>query len=326
MRLWCTALLVSLCACHACEDCPIQDAQRVRAAPSLLTVSQRLQRTHGRNATKKRDQKPESNDDLAATLEDALQWEIRQLEKSLGEKGEQIGTQPSRVMGVAINGKDDMRTLKGALSIGSVGVLAVFLVFSVMRKLVPWVYIREADLELEPLEEATAASPTTAPRRFRDPHVTLFDWVTKVWQTTPEDELAQAGLDGWAFLEFRRLIWRIFSVIGPVLVAVLLPLHYQAHQGSDMDLDILSQLDIGRDPLPDWMLWVHAIMVWFVVCVSSWTVAVAQEHFTERRYQWLKEIPFPRANTILVRRTSRPCTARTAHWSSTLRMSSMTKL
>ena len=26
-----------------------------------------------------------------------------------------------------------------------------------------------------------------------------------------------------------------------------------------------------------------------------------QEHFTERRYQWLKEIPFPRANTVLVR-------------------------
>jgi len=27
-------------------------------------------------------------------------------------------------------------------------------------------------------------------------------------------QMAAAGLDGWAFLEFRRLIWRIFSVIG----------------------------------------------------------------------------------------------------------------
>ena len=26
-----------------------------------------------------------------------------------------------------------------------------------------------------------------------------------------------------------------------------------------------------------------------------------QEHFTERRYQWLEQIPFPRANTVLVR-------------------------
>lgn len=30
-----------------------------------------------------------------------------------------------------------------------------------------------------------------------------------------------------------------------------------------------------------------------------------QEHFTERRYQWLKEIPFPRANTVLVRHRPR---------------------
>eukprot|EP00438_Fugacium_kawagutii_P018494 Skav225892 [mRNA] locus=scaffold1460:180890:187362:- [translate_table: standard] len=49
------------------------------------------------------------------------------------------------------------------------------------------------------------------------------------------------------------------------------------------------------------MLWVHAVMVWFVVTSSSWTISMAQEHFTERRYQWLKEIPFPRANTVLVR-------------------------
>ena len=27
-------------------------------------------------------------------------------------------------------------------------------------------------------------------------------------------QICAAGLDGWAFLEFRRLIWRIFSVIG----------------------------------------------------------------------------------------------------------------
>ena len=30
----------------------------------------------------------------------------------------------------------------------------------------------------------------------------------------PAAKIAAAGLDGWAFLEFRRLMWRIFSVIG----------------------------------------------------------------------------------------------------------------
>lgn len=201
-------------------------------------------------------------------------------------------------MGVVLNGKDDIRMLRGALSIGFFGVGLLFSVFCLWRKLVPWVYIREADLELAPI--ASDVSPGTAARHFADPHVTLFDWIKKVRQTTPEDEISAAGLDGWAFLEFRRLIWRIFFVIGSVLSVILLPMHYQAHKNSKM-LDMLSTFDIGRDPLPDWMLWVHAIMVWFVVSASSWTIAVAQEHFTEKRYQWLKDIPFPRANTVLVR-------------------------
>lgn len=190
--------------------------------------------------------------------------------------------------------------LQSALMIGVAGVLTLAKVFSLFRRLRPVVYIKEADLEIEDVTD-TDASPCTAPRHYANPHVGLFDWVSKVWQTTPEDEVKLAGLDGWAFLEFRRLNWRIFSVLGPVLCAVLLPLHYEAHQDSEYELDMLSKFDIGRDPLPDWMLWVHAVMVWFVVCVSTWTITRTQEHFTERRYQWLKEIPFPRAKTVLIR-------------------------
>ena len=68
-----------------------------------------------------------------------------------------------------------------------------------------------------------------------------------VWNS---GQINAAGLDGWAFLEFRRLIWRILFVIGAmlsrwtcgsrhhgsvfhrfsgcVLSVVLLPMHYQA--------------------------------------------------------------------------------------------------
>ncbi|CAE7942834.1 pol [Symbiodinium sp. KB8] len=297
------------------ENLCIRDTQRsVRAAPSLLMMSQRLQRTAPPNssnhplgirllANASDDKLPSqtSSDDLAQTLQDALQWEMQQIEKSLGKDGAtQLGAQPGRVMGVALNGKDDIRMLQSALMIGVAGVLTLAKVFSLFRRLRPVVYIKEADLEIEDVTD-TDASPCTAPRHYANPHVGLFDWVSKVWQTTPEDEVKLAGLDGWAFLEFRRLNWRIFSVLGPVLCAVLLPLHYEAHQDSEYELDMLSKFDIGRDPLPDWMLWVHAVMVWFVVCVSTWTITRTQEHFTERRYQWLKEIPFPRAKTVLIR-------------------------
>ena len=33
----------------------------------------------------------------------------------------------------------------------------------------------------------------------------------------------------------------------------------QAHKDSKV-LDILSTFDIGRDPLPDWMLWVRKLL------------------------------------------------------------------
>mmetsp|Transcript_42128 Transcript_42128/g.91438 ORF Transcript_42128/g.91438 Transcript_42128/m.91438 type:complete len:811 (+) Transcript_42128:113-2545(+) len=295
VRCFAVAFLPFCFSHRAADQSCLPDAKAVRAAPSLLAVSQHLQRK-GAVGNQSKEAAVAPNDDLAQTLEDALSWEIKQIEKSMGEKGDE---KPSKVMGVALNGKDDLRMLRGAVIIGFAGVALLFIVFCLMRKFAPWVYLREEDMELEPLGDGTA-SPATAPRFFANPHVTLLDWTRKVRQTTPEDEMAAAGLDGWAFLEFRRLIWRIFSVIGAMLAVVLLPMHYQAHKDSQM-LDILSIFDIGRDPLPDWMLWVHAVMVWFVVGASSWTISMAQEHFTERRYQWLKEIPFPRANTVLVR-------------------------
>ena len=30
---------------------------------------------------------------------------------------------------------------------------------------------------------------------------------------------------------------------------------FQAHRDAEYELDLLSKFDIGRDPLPDWMLW-----------------------------------------------------------------------
>ena len=70
-------------------------------APSLLTLGHHLHRAH--NATK-RDDHSHSDDPEpwlvaqgfkaeAGTLEDALQWEIRQIERSFGDSGD---SKPSR--------------------------------------------------------------------------------------------------------------------------------------------------------------------------------------------------------------------------------------
>lgn len=222
---------------------------------------------------------------------------VHHVEESL--EGKNTSGAPGKVMGVAVNGKDDERMLQSALQISCSGVIVLTLMFSLARKFNPIVYTRKECLQVE-LQEDPGGSSMQEPQSFKTPYVTMTDWVWKVWDTTPEDEVSQAGLDGWAFLEFRRMNFRIICIISPVLLAVLLPIHWLASDDSHRELDVLSRLDIGNEPLEDWMLWVHAVLVWFVVVVSTTQLAKAQEQFTERRFQWLKEIPFPRAQSLLV--------------------------
>ena len=48
--------------------------------------------------------------------------------------------------------------------------------------------------------------------------------------------------------EFVRLNLRIMSILGPFMLAVLLPLHFVASRESHNTLDFLSRLDIGNLP------------------------------------------------------------------------------
>lgn len=65
-------------------------------------------------------------------------------------------------------------------------------------------------------------------------------------------------------------------------------------------MDWLSRLDVGAYPKEDWILWVHAVCVWLVVAVACWQITYAHESFVQRRYEWLANIPRPRATTVMV--------------------------
>jgi len=245
--------------------------------------------------------------DIIHNIAGAISWNIRQIEDRLGIDIEQnYYEDPGQLMGVATNGKDDLRMLRSALMISTGGVMALVLIFILQRKISPLVYSKPC---MKPQTEA-ADTPEQQPDRpsgdvthdegYMNLSVGYLDWIGKVWRTTPEEEVLHAGLDGFAFLEFRRLNFRILLCIGPILSSVLLPIHYVAN--SDLGKsDILGRLDIGNELKPSWMLWVHASMVWVVIAISSWHIVHAQYEFTERRYQWLKEIPVPRATTLMVR-------------------------
>lgn len=231
----------------------------------------------------------EYQSNIAESIERTVSSSEEKLEKSIGPLYEE----PKKVMGVALNGKDDFQSLESSLILGTAGTIGFMALFSVLRKRFPAVYMRDfkdvtQDTQKLSIDDEDASS------------LSHTDWLYEVWNASPDEEIARSGLDGWAFLEFCRLNCRIIAIIAPVLWAVLMPLHYFANSTSQ-ELDHLSRFDIGNLPHEQWMLWLHALLVWFVVLVSAYHISSAQEHFTERRHQWLKELPRPRATTVLVK-------------------------
>jgi len=202
---------------------------------------------------------------------------------------------PSVVVGVKTNGQTDIAAILLSLGFCAAGSLFVFACFCLLRNLNPVVYHRLVVSEnKEPVEDV---STSVAQARS----VGLFDWIAKVYNTTPEEEVARAGLDGWAFLELLRLNTRILVWIGPVVLLTVGCANWQASENMP-GLNPLSRLDVGSmSPGSTHLLWVHAASVWLVIIISGWHVVSAHEDFTERRFEWLKAIPRPRATTVLVK-------------------------
>ena len=132
----------------------------------------------------------------------------------------------------------------------------------------------------------------------------------------PEEEvIARCGLDGLQMLELLRLGQRLTVVWSCVIVCVLCPLHYYLHScASTSNATLLSMtslnglaLDRLENQHRTLLMWVHAATVWFVVLAASHEVHAAQSRFLERRFEWLRQIPEPRATTLLVENLPPEC-------------------
>jgi len=196
---------------------------------------------------------------------------------------------PSEVVGVAFNRKNgDLAALRFTMGVSCIGSMLALLCFSILRRQNPIAYQRQR----LPEEEVAADSVVELPV------VGLFDWLSLVLKTTPEEEIAAAGLDGWSLLEFHRMHRRIFMSILPFAFLVSM-LHWYDSRNIE-DLDLLGRLDTAVYG-SQLMETGYPAMVWIVVLVTSWQMVTAHERFIERRFEWLKSLPLPRATTVLVR-------------------------
>lgn len=118
----------------------------------------------------------------------------------------------------------------------------------------------------------------------------------RVQDSEADEAIDAAGLDGWMLLRYHTLNCRILTTVGSVVMAILCPLHVCFGTSTDY----LSSFGINNIPRESDLLWVHAVLVWFVVIGTGLLITDAHQRFLVYRYGWLSALPMPRASTLLV--------------------------
>eukprot|EP00930_Biecheleria_cincta_P001825 TRINITY_DN102916_c0_g1_i1.p1 TRINITY_DN102916_c0_g1~~TRINITY_DN102916_c0_g1_i1.p1 ORF type:complete len:816 (-),score=140.72 TRINITY_DN102916_c0_g1_i1:43-2439(-) len=228
---------------------------------------------------------------------DVQTW-LRWLETSMGNHT------ASDLARVRENSESDMQTMVQASWFNSFALLAVVALFLMLRALVPHVYWNSAGDEASAADETSPSFAHTA-SSFQHRIVSGVHHLLCV-QYDEDLVLSRAGLDGQMFIEFIKLARRICLVIGSVLLLFICPLHYTYHPERER-ASLLSQIGIDALTLsgasqgrPLILMWAHVVAVWFVVLATSFMVYNAQVTFLQLRFKWLKNIPMPRATTLMV--------------------------
>lgn len=175
------------------------------------------------------------------------------------------------VIGVTRNTERDARTIAVTVIVSGTVTLSTLVIFSLLRNLMPTVYAWRQF-------SATASKPES----------THIDWWKLAHRTLAEEGVEVAGLDGWMFVEFYRLMCCIFGSMGLLLAAVLCPLHMLAARRDVTEADLLSRLDIRSVPQGSSLLWVHAMCSWYVVLLCTALIGNATARFADLRLSWLR--------------------------------------
>jgi hypothetical protein len=198
------------------------------------------------------------------------------------------GTKPknsAEASGVKTNAAGDLMAFIAALVMNSGMIMCCVGFFVIAKGLYPMMYTNNLALNQCP-------SLKTLPE-------TRFGWITSAWKATSKDVMEDCGLDMAMLLEFMDMGMRIMATIGVPMFLIMGPMHclFGGHPAGE---DHLSYLSFGNVVNGSWLYWIHGFIVWGVVAQVQHCIFAAQGEFLKRRHTWLRELPTPRANTVLV--------------------------
>lgn len=188
------------------------------------------------------------------------------------------------IVGVSTNRRGDLVSFLYGLALAFGAVFVFICWFSCQRTRVPLVYQNNVVTGEAPFE----------------PSDSCFGWICSAWMVTAEQATSSSGLDASLLLQFEDLAMKMCISVGiPMIFIVgLLNYYFGGHAAAP---DRLSALDLSNVAVGHpWLYYVHAVAVWAVCIIVSELCWKAQLSFVKQRKEWLREMPLPRASTVLV--------------------------
>jgi len=195
-------------------------------------------------------------------------------------------TTAGQAAGVATNSAGDLSAFLSAVVTNIIMVSVCTSIAALLRLKYPWTY--EGNIK-----KGNVIMPEAVPEQ------TFLGWAYASMALTREEVIQAAGLDHWLLLEFTHLSMKILSMLAIPNLLILGPCHVYLG-GNRAGDDKLSYLGMANVVDGSNLYWIHCVVVWISVWIVQHHIYAAMHEFMHLRFDWLKEMPDPRSQTILV--------------------------
>ncbi|CAJ1395772.1 unnamed protein product [Effrenium voratum] len=171
-------------------------------------------------------------------------------------------------------------------SIGTslVVVLLVFMSFGCLRTQFPAVYGNKA---LEPGSHGHLPPELSG----------CLDWLPVCWSFPVDDIANHSNLDHGMLIQFCDAAIMCLLSTGLPALLILCPIYAFAGGGLPASLAMFSFSNVAKG---SWATYAAPFFVWYTVIVTQAFIFRAQRAFVQRRFQWLRTMPEPRATSVLL--------------------------